>query len=132
MASRNIDTIEGFRKRSFSETDTDRITETPLASGFDGSNRRILITDLELHHHASSPDISSPGSGLVDTPLGLGRGTRLRSGRNLPSFGIEDKLANECAKIKKDVDSWMLTLKANPLPPLSISFMNLMSCIKGE
>ena len=118
MASRNLETGEGFRKRSLSESDTERISDTPLTSGIDVSSRQILITDLELNHHASNPDISSPGSGLIDTPIGLGRGTRLRSGRNLPAFGPQEKLINDCAKIKKEVESWLLTVKAIPPPPI--------------
>jgi len=118
MANRNFETGEGFRKRSLSESDTERVSDTPLTPGVDVSNRQCLITDLELNRHASNPDISSPGSGLVDTPIGLGRGTLLRSGRNLPAFGLQEKVINDCSKIKKEVESWLLTIKANPPPPI--------------
>ena len=116
MANRNNDPIEGSRKRSLSESDTERISATPSTPGINVSNRQFLITDLELDHHASNPDISSPGTGLIDTPLGFGRGTRLRSGRKLPSADDQDKLINECSKIKKDIEAWLLTIKSSPPP----------------
>ena len=71
----------GARMRSVSESETDRISSAVLV--LDSNKSPILNRQLDIELTRSSPNISHPGSGLLETPLGIGLGTRLQVRNNL-------------------------------------------------
>ena len=134
MAEGTDDPGEGFRRRSLSESDTERISDLPLTPGISDSRRPRGVLDLPLIHHNSVPNVNSPGNGsFIESPAFRGIGTRL----NLQSRinpNINDKqtrVLNESTRIIKEVESWILSTKSTP-PPLLNLYLKIMSYTNAE
>ena len=67
---------------SISDSETDRISSAvllldPNKSSEKQSRSPILSQSMNLELSRSNPNISPPGSGLIETPLGVGLGTAI-------------------------------------------------------
>ena len=95
----------GARTQSISNSETDRISSVVL----------LLDSNKSSEKQSQSPILSS---GLIETPLGVGLGTRFQT-RNNPRFlELQDKAERVCRDLKKDIEIWMATMKASPSPEL--------------
>ena len=74
--------------------------------------------NLELTR--SNPSISPLGSGMIETPLGVGLGTRFQA-RNNPRV-LEQQIRAEkmCKDLFKDLDIWIAAMKSSPPPELLV------------
>ena len=78
------DPTAGSRTRSLSESEADRISSAvllldPCINSEIQNQSLVLGRSLNLELSRSNPNISPPGSGLIDTPIGVGLGTCLQT-----------------------------------------------------
>ena len=106
---------QGNRKRSSSESDADRISTAVLNS----NNQNVEFAIPEgLDVSISNPNISDQGSGLIDTPMGIGLGTRLRVRQNPEQNERKNRAEKSCYNLITDIKSWVELMSASPLPDL--------------
>ena len=112
----------GTRKRSVSESDTDRISSavSSLKNKSQPQPNPTLVTDLSFDQYRSNPNISPPGSGYIETPLGLGRSTRLQSRLSFNAVERRERAEKECRNVKIDADQWIILMNTSPPPELNI------------
>ena len=80
----------------------------------------ILNRQLDIEFTRSSPNISPPGSGLLETPLGVGLVTRFQVRNNPLLLERKSKAERDCNNLKKDIEQWILLMKASPPPDLLV------------
>ena len=106
---------QGARKSSSSESDADRISTAVLSR----NNQNVEFAIPEgLDVSISNPNISDQGSGLIDTPTGVGLGTRLRIRQNPEQNERKSRAENSCNNLITDIKNWMELMSASPLPDL--------------
>ena len=109
----------GLRTRSISESEADRISSAvllldPQTSSEIQNQSPIFSQNFNLELSRSNPNISPPGSGLIETPMGAGLGTRLQT-RNNPRLIVQQEKAEKvCRELIKDVEIWMINIRASP------------------
>ena len=104
---------EGARKRSCSESDSDKISGLSFAPA-SPTNRN---PDLDIHpdriNYRSNPNLHSPEDLYIETPVGGGRGTRLQFKR-LGGFNIKhDRALKECNTLINDIEKWISDITEN-------------------
>lgn len=114
----------GERTRSVSESDTDRISSAVLLLDPDNDPEKrdqspILSQNANFDLSRSNPNISPPGSGMIETPLGVGLGTRFQTRSNPRALELQAKAERACKDLRKDVELWMTSMKANPPPRIA-------------
>ena len=125
MAEGIDDPGEGFRRRSLSESDTERISDLPLTPRISDPGRSSFATEIPLTHHHSVPNIRSPENGsFLESPAFRGIGTRLQARVNPNDNDRQIKVINDAARIKKEVESWIVSTKSDPPPSLDSIFEN--------
>ena len=112
----------GGRKRSMSDSEKDRISSAvrlldPGRHSDDLVQSPPISSNIDLDITRSNPNISPLGSGLIETPLGVGLGTRLQTRNNPRLLQQQEKAEKMCRDLIKDLDIWMIAMKATP--PLS-------------
>ena len=128
------DPTSGSRTRSISESEADRISSAvllldPCLSSEIQNQSPILGRSLTLELSRSNPNISPPGSGLIDTPIGVGLGTRLQT-RNNPRLLLQQEKAEKiCKDLIKDVEIWIVAMKSPP-PPELLTIVDGYECFK--
>ena len=110
----------GSRKRSVSESETDRISTAVSSLKNKSQPNPILATELSNNHYRSNPNISPPGSGYIETPLGLGRSTRFQSRLNFNAAERKERAEKECRNVKIDADQWIVLMNTSPPPDLNV------------
>jgi len=73
---------------------------------------------MNLELSRSNPNISPPGSGLIETPLGVGLGTRFQTRNNPRLIEQQERAEKACKDLKKDIEIWITAMKASPPPEL--------------
>ncbi len=104
---------EGSRKRSCSESDSDKISG--LSFGPDSPTNRNPDLDIHPDHinYRSNPNLHSPEDLYIETPVGGGRGTRLQLKR-LGGFNIKHERAlKECNSLINEVEKWISDTNEN-------------------
>ena len=108
----------GARMRSVSESETDRISSAVLV--LDSNKSPILNPQLDIELTRSSLNISPPGSGLIETPLGVGLGTHFQV-RNSPLLlERKSKAERDFNNLRKEIEQWIILMKASPPPDLLV------------
>ena len=113
------------RKRSVSESDSDRISSAVRLLDQD-TNPQIIslspplrdIDNLELTR--SNPNISPLGSGMIETPLGVGLGTRFQARNNPRALEQQSRAEKMCKDLFRDLDIWIPSMKSSPPPELLV------------
>ena len=101
----------GSRKRSCSESDSDKISG--LSFGPDSPTSRNPDLDIHPIHYRSNPNLHSPEDLYIETPVGGGRGTRLQLKR-LGGFNIKHERAlKECNGLIIEVEKWISDTNEN-------------------
>ena len=117
---------EGPRKRSFSESDSEKISG--LSLGPDSHTNQnpdvdVLSTNTS---YCSNPDLYSTEDLYIETPVGGGRGTRLQlkksDGLNLK----HNKAVKDCNVLIKDIEKWITELSQNDSPSLDLIYDGFM------
>ena len=113
------DPTPGSRTRSISESEADRISSAvlfldPCLSSEIQNLSPTLGRNLNLELSRSNPNISPPGSGLIDTPIGAGLGTRLQTRNNPRLLLQQEKAEKTCRELIKDVEIWIIAMRSPP------------------
>ena len=116
----NIESASGTRKRSVSESDVDRISDAVSNLSTNRSDALGVNIPEGLDVSRSSPNIHDQGSGLIDTPLGLGRGTRLQVRNNVDLGERKVRAEKACQLLIADINLWVDLMSASPPPELSV------------
>ena len=90
----------GTGKRSVSESDHDRISSAVSSL----KTKSQPNSNLSFDQYRSNPNVSPPGSGYIETPLGLGRSTRLQSRLSFIASERRERAEKECRNVKIDAD----------------------------
>ena len=106
-----IDTSrEGIRNRSFSESDSDKISELTFNPGSINHLNPGIGTEDEIPVFQSNPNLSSLNDEYIESPLWSGRGTRLQR-RQLPIINDKyEKALKDCNQLIKDIDRWFIVI----------------------
>ena len=106
MAGVNDNSREGSRHRSFSESDSDRISDVTFCpASIDNLNPDIGSED-ELPVFQCHPNLSSLTDEYIESPMWSGRGTRFQQ-RQAPIINEKYERAHkDCLALIKDIDKW--------------------------
>ena len=109
MAGVNDNSREGSRNRSFSESDSGRISDLTFhPTIIDNLNPDIGCED-DSRVFQSNPDLSSLNDDYIESPMWSGRGTRLQR-RQAPIINEKyEKALKDCLALIKDIDKWFET-----------------------
>ena len=108
MAGVNCDSREGHRKRSLSESDSDKISELSLAPKSPINQTLNTNSDHVFDSYHSNPNLNSPEDIYIETPLGMGRCTRLQSRCGWEFNSKHDKALKDCLNLIKEIESWLI------------------------
>jgi len=108
MAGVNCDNREGHRKRPLSESDSDKISELTLAPKSPINQTLNTNSDHVFDSYHSNPNLNSPEDIYIETPLGMGRCTRLQSRRGGEFNSKHDKALKDCLNLIKEIESWLI------------------------
>ena len=102
-----------------SDSESDRILSTVrLLKQGKPSNDPIqsppISSNADLDITRSNPNISPLGSGLIETPLGVGLGTRFQTRNNPHLLQQQEKAEKMCKDLITDLDIWVSAMKAPP------------------
>ena len=94
--------VAGSRTRSISDSESDRISSAVRLLDPNKDIDRIVHSptlrgSVNLDLSKSNPNISPPGSGMIETPLGVGLGTRFQT-RNNPRIIEQQERAEKVCK----------------------------------
>ena len=109
MAGVNDNSREGSRNRSFSESDSVRISDLTFhPTIIDNLNPDIGCED-DSPVFQSNPDLSSLNDDYIESPMWSGRGTRLQR-RQAPIINEKyEKALKDCLTLTKDINKWFET-----------------------
>ena len=109
MAGVNDNSREGSRNRSFSESDSVRISDLTFhPTIIDNLNPDIGCED-DSRVFQSNPDLSSLNDDYIESPMWSGRGTRLQR-RQAPIINEKyEKALKDCLALTKDINKWFET-----------------------
>ena len=110
--SDNENTTPEPRKRSFSDSNSDRISSA-VRSLISRSNVPSLA-EAGPGLTRSNPNISPLGAGLIETPLGIGISTRLQVRNNPTLIEKRNQAERDCKNLKTDIIQWITLMKASP------------------
>ena len=79
-----------------------------------------ISSNADLDITRSNPNISPLGSGLIETPLGVGLGTRFQTRNNPHLLQQQEKAEKMCKDLITDLDIWVSAMKAPPPPELLV------------
>ena len=106
MAGIGDNSREGSRHRSFSESDSDRISDVTFRPANINNRNPDIGSEDELPVFQSHPNLSSLTDEYIESPLWSGRGTRFQR-RQTPLINDKyEKARNDCLSLLKDVDKW--------------------------
>ena len=113
--------VSGARKRSMSDSESDRISSAVrlLNQGKhcdDPIQSPPISSNVDLDITRSNPNISPLGSGLIETPLGVGLGTRFQTCNNPRLLQQQERAEKMCKDLITDLNVWMTAMKAPPPP----------------
>ena len=117
--------VNGSRKRSMSDSESDRISSAVrLLNQGNHSNDPIqsppISSNVDLDVTRSNPNISPLGSGLIETPLGVGLGTRFQTRNNPRLLQQQERAEKMCKDLITDLNVWISAMKAHPPPELLV------------
>ena len=117
--------VAGSRTRSISDSESDRISSAVrLLDPNKDIDRTVhsptLRGSVNLDLSKSNPNISPPGSGMIETPLGVGLGTRFQTRNNPRIIEQQERAEKVCKDLMKDIDVWMIAMKSSPPPELLV------------
>ena len=115
----------GSRKRSISDSESDRISSAVRLlnqgkhSG-DPNHSPPISSNADLDITRSNPNISPLGSGLIETPLGVGLGTRFQTRNNPRLLQQQERAEKMCKDLISDLNVWISAMKVTPPPELLV------------
>ena len=117
--------VNGSRKRSMSDSESDRISSavrllTQGKHSDDPIQSPPISGNVDLDITRSNPNISPLGSGLIETPLGVGLGTRFQTRNNPRLLQQQERAEKMCRDLITDLKVWISAMKVTP-PPRIIS-----------
>ena len=117
---------EGPRKRSFSESDSEKISGLSL----DPNSRTNQNPDADFLStnsiYCSNPDLYSTEDLYIETPVGGGRGTRLQLKKSDQWNLKHDKAVKDCNVLIKDIEKWITELSQYDSPSLDLVYDGFM------
>ena len=111
----------GSRTRSISDSESDQISSAvrlldPNKDLDKHVQSPVLRGNANLDLSRSNPNISPPGSGMIETPLGVGLGTRFQTRNNPRILEQQERAEKMCKELMKDINVWMIAMKTSPPP----------------
>ena len=109
MAGVNDNSREGSRNRSFSESDSDRISDLTFHPTIINNLNPDIGCEDDSPVFQSNPDLSSLNDDYIESPMWSGRGTRLQR-RQAPIINEKyEKALKDCLALTKDINKWFET-----------------------
>ena len=98
---------EGNRKRSLSESDSDKISGLSLGPNSPTNCNPDLNIEPDCNIYRSNPNLYSPEDLYIETPVGGGKGTRLQLKRSGGLNLKHDKALKDCNNLIKEIEKWI-------------------------
>ena len=109
MAGVNDNSREGSRNRSFSESDSGRISDLTFHPTIINNLNPDIGCEDDSPVFQSNPDLSSLNDDYIESPMWSGRGTRLQR-RQAPIINEKyEKALKDCITLTKDINKWFET-----------------------
>ena len=109
MAGVNDNSREGSRNRSFSESDSGRISDLTFHPAVIDNLNPDIGSEDDSPVFQSNPNLSSLNDSYIESPMWSGRGTRLQR-RQTPIINDKyEKALKDCLALIKDIDKWFET-----------------------
>ena len=106
---------EGNRTRSLSESDSERISDASFTPEPPPDHNPGLISNIDSYVRNSNPNLTTNPGVLLETPVGVGMGTRLQLRKVGGITAKQEKALKECESLIKEIDKWLLEVNAEPV-----------------
>ena len=107
MSGINGKSREGNRIRSLSESDSEQISNASFTPELSSDQDPGLISSIDIYAHNSNPNLTTNPGVLLETPVGVGMGTRFQLRQVGGKTAKQEKALKDCEVLIKEADKWL-------------------------